>query len=239
MIEVYYWPTPNGHKVIIFLEEAGFEYKIIPVDISKGDQFKPEFLKFFPNNKIPAMIDRFPRASRFPVALFESGAILEYLADRTGKFLPEVHSAQRYEVLKWLYWQVSGLGPMAGQNHHFSHYAPEPIAYAIKRYQDETHRLYRVLDQQLSENPFVAGRDYTIADMAIFPWIVPYERQGMNLDEFSSLKSWFEKTQLRPAVIRAYKKGEEINAQTSMTEKAKKILFGQKIIRLAFPLFPA
>lgn len=228
MVEIYYWPTPNGHKVIIFLEETGFEYKIIPVNISKGDQFKEEFLKLFPNNKIPAMIDRSPANSKIPIVLFESGAILEYLADRTGKFLPAIHSAQRYEVLKWLYWQVSGLGPMAGQNHHFSRYASENIPYAIKRYRDETHRLYRVLNQQLSGNSFVAGNEYSIADMAIYPWIVPYERQGINLNEFKALKGWFEKIQLRPAVIRAYKKGEEIDVQAGMTEEAKKILFGQR-----------
>jgi GST-like protein len=228
MIDVYYWPTPNGHKIIIFLEESGFEYNIIPVDISKGDQFKKDFLRLFPNNKIPAMIDRFPRTSRFPVILFESGAILEYLGDRTGKFLPEIHTAQRYDVLKWLYWQVSGLGPMAGQNHHFSHYAPERIPYAIKRYRDETHRLYRVLNQQLSENAFVAGREYSIADMAVYPWIVMHERQGVDLNEFKALQKWFEKIQQRPAVIRAYKKGEEINIQSVMTEESKKILFGQR-----------
>jgi GST-like protein len=228
MIDVYYWPTPNGHKIIIFLEETGFEYKIIPVDISRGDQFKPEFLKFSPNNKIPAMIDRFPQKSSIPVVLFESGAILEYLADRTGRFLAEIHSVQRYEALKWLYWQVSGLGPMAGQNHHFSHYASEVIPYAINRYRDETHRLYRVLNQQLSDNPFVAGQKYSIADMAVYPWIVPHERQGIDLSEFKAIKEWFEKIQLRPAVVRAYKKGEEINAQSTMTEEAKKILFGQR-----------
>lgn len=228
MIDVYYWPTPNGHKIIIFLEETGFEYNIIPVDISKGDQFKAEFLRFFPNNKIPAVIDRFPKKSSIPVVLFESGAILEYLADRTGRFLPEIHSVQRYEVLKWLYWQVAGLGPMAGQNHHFSHYASEVIPYAIQRYRDETHRLYRILNRQLSDNPFVAGQEYSIADIAIYPWIVPHERQGINLSEFNALKEWFEKIQMRPAVMRAYKKGEEINTQAVMTEEAKKILFGQK-----------
>jgi len=228
MLDIYYWPTPNGHKVVIFLEESGFEYHIIPVNISKGDQFKPDFLRLFPNNKIPAMIDRFPKISRMPIFLFESGAILEYLADRTGEYLPEVHSAQRYEILKWVYWQVGGLGPMAGQNHHFAHYAPEKIPYAIKRYRDETHRLYRVLDQQLSENAFVAGREYSIADMAIYPWIVPHERQGIDLNEFSALQEWFGKIQERPAVVRAYKKGEEIEGEAAMTEEAKKILFGQR-----------
>ncbi len=228
MVDVYYWPTPNGHKIVLFFEETGFEYRIIPVNIAKGDQFKPEFLKISPNNKIPAIVDYSPKNSKEPIVLFESGAILEYLADKWAIFLPVNHSAERYEVLKWLYWQVSGLGPMAGQNHHFAHYAPGNNYYAIKRYQDETHRLYRVLNQQLSKNPFVAGNDYSIADMAIFPWIFPHERQGIDLNEFQALKQWFEKMQQRPAVLRTYKKGEEINSQTAMTEEAKKVLFGQR-----------
>jgi GST-like protein len=225
MIDLYYWPTPNGHKIVIFLEETGLEYKIIPVNIAKGEQFNPDFLKISPNNKIPAIVDHAPEGI---IALFESGAILEYLADKREMFLPVQHSAERYAVLKWLYWQVAGLGPMAGQNHHFSQYAPERIPYAIKRYQDETHRLYRVLNQQLSSNPFVAGREYSIADMAIYPWIVPYERQGIDINEFQALKNWFEKIQQRPAVLRANKKGEEMNPKPAMTEEAKKVLFGQR-----------
>jgi GSH-dependent disulfide-bond oxidoreductase len=228
MIDLYYWPTPNGHKIVIFLEETGLEYKLIPVNITKGDQFNKEFLKISPNNKMPAIIDHAPNKSKEPIALFESGAILEYLADKSGRFLPALHSPGRYTVLQWLYWQVAGLGPMAGQNHHFSHYAPEKIPYAIKRYQDETHRLYRVLNQQLGSNSFVAGEEYSIADMAIYPWIVPYERQGIDLNEFQALKQWFEKMQQRPAVVRAYKKGEEINHQPVMTDEAKKVLFGQR-----------
>jgi len=210
MVDLYYWPTPNGHKIVIFLEETGLTYKIIPVNISKEEQFKTDFLKISPNNKIPALIDHNPKNSKEPITLFESGAILEYLADKTGNFLPVDYSAERYAVLKWLYWQVAGLGPMAGQNHHFAHYAPEKIPYAIKRYRDETHRLYKVLNQQLSKNPFVAGAEYSIADIAIYPWIVPYERQGIDLNEFQALKQWFEKIQQRPAVIRAYKIGEDV-----------------------------
>lgn len=225
MIDLYYWPTPNGHKIVIFFEETGFEYKIIPVNIAKGEQFNSKFLRISPNNKMPAVVDHTPEGD---IALFESGAILEYLADKWEIFLPVQHSPERYAVLQWLYWQVAGLGPMAGQNHHFTQYAPERISYAIKRYQDETHRLYRVLDQQLGPNTFVAGEEYSIADMAIYPWIVPYERQGMDLNEFPALKKWFEKMQQRPAVVRAYKKGEEINPQPAMTEEAKKVLFGQR-----------
>ena len=228
MVDLYYWPTPNGHKIVIFFEETGFEYRIVPVNITKGDQLKTEFLRISPNNKMPAIVDHAPKNGKGPITLFESGAILEYLADKSGKFLPKLHSAERYDVLKWLHWQVSGLGPMAGQNHHFTQYAPEKIAYAIKRYQDETHRLYRVLNQQLSQNSFVAGEEYSIADMAIYPWIVPYERQGMDLNEFQALKQWFKKIQERPAVVRAYKKGEEIGSQGVMTDEAKKVLFGQR-----------
>ncbi len=228
MIDLYYWSTPNGHKIVIFFEETGLEYKIIPVNITKGDQFNAEFLKISPNNKMPAIVDHAPNKSNGSIEIFESGAILEYLADMSGKFLPALQSSGRYKVLEWLYWQVSGLGPMAGQNHHFAHYAPEKIHYAIKRYQDETYRLYRVLNQQLSGYSFVAGGEYSIADMAIYPWIVPYERQGIDLNEFQALKQWFGNIQQRPAVIRAYKKGEGLNAQPVMTDEAKKILFGQR-----------
>jgi GST-like protein len=225
MTDLYYWPTPNGHKIVIFLEETGFEYKIIPVNIDRGDQFYTKFLRISPNNKIPAIVDHSPKGD---IALFESGAILEYLADKRDMFLPAQYSAERYAVLKWLYWQVAGLGPMAGQNHHFSHYAPERIPYAVKRYQDETHRLYRVLNKQLFQNPYVAGKEYSIADMAVYPWIVPDERPGIDLNEFQSVKRWFEEIQQRPAVVRAYKKGEEINPQPAMTGEARQVLFGQR-----------
>ena len=175
MIELYYWTTPNGHKVSIFLEEAGLDYKIFPVNISKGEQFNPDFLAFAPNNRIPAIRDMAPADGGAPLGIFESGAILEYLADKTGQFLPKAPRA-RFAVLQWLYWQMAGLGPMAGQNHHFVQYAPERIPYAMERYVKETNRLYGVLNKQLAGRDYIAG-DYSIADMASYPWIVPYERQ--------------------------------------------------------------
>lgn len=218
MIDLYYWTTPNGHKITLFLEEAGVAYRLVPVNISEGDQFKPEFLKISPNNRIPAMVDTDTGTS-----LFESGAILEYLADKTGKFLGE-----RWETLQWLYWQMAGLGPMAGQNHHFSQYAPEKIPYAIERYRDETSRLYRVLNTRLADRAFVAGNEYTIADMAIYPWIVPYEKQGQKLEDFPNLKKWFEKIAARPATVRAYARAKEINSNPTVTDKSRSILFGQR-----------
>lgn len=198
MIDLYYWPTPNGHKITIFLEEAGLEYKIHPVDISKGEQFQPEFLKISPNNKIPAIVDQDNGLS-----LFESGAILWYLGEKTGKFLPRDIEA-RAKVSQWLFWQVGGLGPMAGQNHHFVRYAPEKIPYAIDRYVKETARLYGVLNKQLEETQNYVAGEYSIADMAIYPWIVPHEMQKQNLDDFPALKKWFHTVQERPAVKRAY-----------------------------------
>ncbi len=198
MIDLYYWPTPNGHKITIFLEEAGLQYKIHPVDISKGEQFKPEFLKISPNNKIPAIVDHDNGLS-----IFESGAILWYLGEKTGKFLPRETDA-RAQVAQWLFWQVGGLGPMAGQNHHFTRYAPEKIPYAIDRYVKETTRLYGVLNKQLEATQNYVAGEYSIADMAIYPWIVPYEMQQQNLDDFPALKTWFHNMQERPAVKRAY-----------------------------------
>jgi len=198
MIDLYYWPTPNGHKITIFLEEAGLEYKIHPVDIGKGEQFRPEFLKISPNNKIPAIVDH-----DTGISVFESGAILYYLAKKTGQFLPK-ETAARMKVMQWLFWQMGGLGPMAGQNHHFVRFAPKKIPYAIERYVKETARLYGVLNKQLEETQnFVAG-DYSIADMAIYPWIVPHEAQQQNLDDFPALKRWFHTMQERPAVQRAF-----------------------------------
>ncbi|HRE15586.1 MAG TPA: glutathione S-transferase N-terminal domain-containing protein, partial [Rhodocyclaceae bacterium] len=209
MIDLYYWTTPNGHKITIFLEEAELEYRIIPVNISKGDQFRPEFLAISPNNKIPAMVDHEPADEEPPIALFESGAILQYLAEKTGEFLPsELH--RYYEVMQWVFWQMGGLGPMAGQNHHFSLYAPEKIRYAIERYVKETSRLYAVLDQRLQDREFIVG-EYSIADMACYPWIVPHEKQGQQLSDFPNLKRWFETMAARPAVQRAYAKAAEIN----------------------------
>ncbi len=225
MIELYYWPTPNGHKITMFLEEADLPYEIRPVDISAGDQFKPEFLAISPNNRMPAIVDHDPPGGGEPVSVFESGAILVYLADRTGRFLP-TDLRGRKTVLEWLFWQVGGLGPMAGQNHHFIQYAPEKIPYAMNRYVNETNRLYGVLDRQLAGRDYIAG-EYSIADIACYPWIVPHERQQQNLDEFSNVKSWFERVRVRPATMRAYQKGEPYMNRPAVTEEGKKILFGQ------------
>ena len=224
MIDLHYWPTPNGHKITIFLEEVGLAYQIKPVNIGKGEQFQPDFLKIAPNNRMPAIVDHVPADGGAPLSVFESGAILTYLAEKTGKFLP--HELRgRVRVLEWLNWQMGGLGPMAGQNHHFSQYAPEKIPYAIDRYVKETNRLYGVLDRQLAQHAFVAG-DYSIADMACYPWIVPYERQGQKLEDFPHVKRWFASMQSRPAVIRAYEWADKIRNE-GMTEEARKNLFGQ------------
>jgi GST-like protein len=227
MIDLYYWTTPNGHKVTLFLEEAGLPYKIHPINIGKGEQFEAGFLSIAPNNRIPAIIDREPEGGGEPVALFESGAILLYLADKIDRFIPgDVHG--RAEVLQWLFWQMGGLGPMAGQNHHFSGYAPEKIPYAIDRYVRETARLYGVMDKRLVDRPFLAGETYSIADMASYPWIVPHERQGQDLADFPHLKRWYDAIAGRSATKRAYALADTINPQAApMTEEAKKILFGQ------------
>jgi GSH-dependent disulfide-bond oxidoreductase len=226
VIELYYWPTPNGHKVTMLLEEVGVPYDIKPVDISAGDQFKPFFLKISPNNRMPAIVDHAPADGGAPIAVFESGAILLYLAEKTGRFLP-ADLRRRTTVLEWLFWQVGGLGPMAGQNHHFAQYAPEKIRYAVDRYVKETNRLYAVLDHRLEGRAFIAGTDYSIADMAAYPWIVPHKRQGQNLDDFPNVKHWFESIRARPATIRAYEKGKPWMSRPAVTEEGKKILFGQ------------
>ena len=202
MIELYYWPTPNGHKITLFLEECGLDYTIEPVNISAGDQFKPEFLAFSPNNRMPAVVDRAPVDHREAVTVFESGAILLYLAEKTGLFLP-TDMRGRKTVTEWLVWQMGGLGPMAGQNRHFGAYAPEKIPYAINRYVNETNRLYGVMDRRLADRPFLAGDDYTIADMAAYPWIVPWKRQQQNLDDFVDLHRWFDSIAARPGTQRA------------------------------------
>lgn len=226
MIDLYYWTTPNGHKITMFLEEAGLPYRIIPINIGKGEQFAADFLAIAPNNRIPAIVDRDPAGGGAPIPLFESGAILLYLAEKSGKLLP-ADVRGRAEVTQWLFWQMGGLGPMAGQNHHFSAYAPEKIPYAIERYTKETNRLYGVLNRRLADRPFVAG-EYSIADIASYPWIVPYERQGQKLEDFPHLQRWFEAIRDRPATVRAYDKAKEVNTQTAaMTEEAKRILFGQ------------
>lgn len=198
MIDLYYWPTPNGHKITMFLEESGLPYRIVPVDISTGAQFEPDFLAISPNNRMPAIVDRAPDDGGEPLSVFESGAILEYLGEKAGatspaasRFFP-AELRKRKAVREWLFWQVGGLGPMAGQNHHFVRYAPEQIPYAIERYVNETNRLYGVLDRRLENSEFLAGEDYTIADMAVYPWIVPWEAQRQNLDDTPALKRWFQ-----------------------------------------------
>ncbi|MDT2023575.1 glutathione binding-like protein [Methylocella sp. CPCC 101449] len=206
MIELHYWPTPNGQKIAIFLEETGVHWEAHPVNIGKNDQFKPEFLAFSPNNRIPAIIDRAPRDGGAPVSVFESGAILMYLAEKTGRFMPQ-DLRGRVQTMEWLFWQVGGLGPMAGQNHHFGRFAPEKIPYAIDRYVKETNRLYGVMNTQLGKHEYLAG-DYSIADMAAYPWVVPYEMQSQKLEDFPNLKRWFEAIKARPAVVRAYEKGD-------------------------------
>jgi len=227
MIELYYWPTPNGHKITLFLEEAGLDYRIHPIDISAGDQFKPEFLAFSPNNRMPAIIDTAPADGGEPISVFESGAILLYLAQKTGRFMPSDVRGQK-TVTEWLMWQVGGLGPMAGQNHHFGVYAPEKLPYAIARYVNETNRLYGVLDRRLQGRDFITGQDYSVADMACYPWVVPWQRQQQNLDDFPNLKRWLNAIAARPATIRAYAKGETVSQnRTTVTEEGKKILFGQ------------
>lgn len=225
MIELFYWTTPNGHKITIFLEETGLPYTIRPVNISKGEQFHPDFLTISPNNRMPAIIDRAPADGGAPISVFESGAILLYLAEKSQMFLPQ-DLRGRTQVIEWLFWQMGGLGPMAGQNHHFSQYAPEKIPYAIDRYVKETERLYGVLDRRLADRPFVAG-DYSIADMAAYPWIVPHTRQGQNLDDFPHIKRWFATIRARPAVQRAYARAEEINTEQTVTPASSAILFGQ------------
>ncbi|MBW4512839.1 MAG: glutathione S-transferase N-terminal domain-containing protein [Scytonematopsis contorta HA4267-MV1] len=225
MIDLYYWTTPNGHKITMFLEEVALPYNLIPINIATGDQFKPEFLKISPNNRIPAIVDREPADGGEPISIFESGAILEYLADKTGKLIPK-NIRGRAEVLQWLFWQMGGLGPMAGQNHHFSQYAPEKIPYAINRYVNETARLYAVLDKRLSDREFIAG-DYSIADIASYPWIVPYERQSQKLEDFPNLQRWFEAIKARPATIQAYEKAEAFKSQQISPENARDVLFSQ------------
>ncbi|HEV2112003.1 MAG TPA: glutathione binding-like protein [Gammaproteobacteria bacterium] len=226
MIDVYFAATPNGLKIKLFLEETRLPYKIHPVSLSKGEQFKPAFLAISPNNKIPAIVDPEPRGGGAPIPIFESGAILIYLAEKTGRFLP-AELRGRIEVLKWLFWQVGGLGPMAGQAGHFRAYAPEPVPYAIERYTKEVNRLYGVLDKQLAQHEYVAG-GYSIADMAIYPWIVPHTPHGQKLEDFPHLKRWFETLRARPAVIKTYEGVEQAYSNArNISEAERKVLFGQ------------
>lgn len=226
MIDLHYWPTPNGHKITMFLEEAGLDYRIQPVDIGKGDQFKPEFLAFSPNNRMPAIIDHAPADGGEAISVFESGAILLYLAEKTGRFIPG-DLRGRKTVTEWLFWQMGGLGPMAGQNHHFGTYAPEKLPYAIERYVKETNRLYGVLDRRLAGRAFIAGDAYSIADMACYPWIVPWQRQAQNLEDFPDLKRWFEAIRQRPATVAAYARGEPFSSRPTVNDESRRVLFGQ------------
>jgi len=224
MIDLYTWPTPNGHKVHIMLEETGLAYNVIAIDINKGDQFDPDYLKISPNNKMPAMVDSDGPDGK-PYSLFESGAILMYLAEKTGKFMP-ADMAQRYLVIQWLMFQMGGIGPMFGQAHHFRQYAPEKIPYAIDRYTNEAGRLYGVLDRRLGEVEYLAGA-YSIADMATFPWTRSHERQGHSLEDFPNVKRWFEAINARPAVARALKVlADRRKPDFEKDEEARKNLFG-------------
>jgi len=227
MIDLYYWTTPNGHKITIFLEETGLAYKILPVNIGKGEQFKPEFLAVSPNNRIPAIVDHEPAGGGKPISVFESGAILVYLAEKTGKLIAK-DIRGRTATLEWLFWQMGNLGPMAGQNNHFSSYAPEKIPYAMDRYRNEVNRLYGVMNKRLANHQYLGG-DYSIADMASYPWVAPWERQGQNIADFPHLKRWLEAIAARDAVKRAYAKAKEINPNAGgvRTAEERAILFGQ------------
>ena len=226
MLDVYYWGTPNGLKIKLFLEETQLPHRIVPVNIGKGEQFQEGFLKVAPNNRIPAIVDRDPADGGAPISMFESGAILLYLAEKSGKLIPK-DVRGRAEVLQWLFWQMAGLGPMAGQNGHFSIHAPEKIPYAIDRYTRETARLYGVLDRRLADREFIAGA-YSIADVASFPWIVPHASHKQNLDDFPNLKRWFETIRARPATVRAYEGIEDSYARRKpLSDEERAILFGQ------------
>jgi GST-like protein len=236
MIDLYYWPTPNGHKITLFLEEAGLEYRIVPVDIGKGAQFEPEFLGISPNNKMPAIVDHAPADGGEAIAVFESGAILQYLADKTGRFLGIPAGAdaatalrQRIAVNEWLFWQMAGLGPMTGQYGHFHVYAPEDIAYAKERYRKESERLLGVLDKRLQGRAFIAGGDYSIADMAAYPWINPYAKAPLDLTRFGNVERWHSDIAARPATRRAYALAKQVNpdAGKALSEEERKILFGE------------
>lgn len=231
MIDLYYWPTPNGHKITIFLEEAGLDYEIKPVNIGAGDQFKPAFLKISPNNRMPAIVDK--NAEGGPLAIFESGAILEYLAEKTGQFLP-TETRAKYNVLQWLYWQMGGLGPMMGQANHFTSYAPQvdekaDHSYGRERYQNEVRRLFGVMDHELAEKEFLAG-EYSIADMASWPWARAYKNYDFDLGDWPNLKRWHETMKERPAVRRAIDIGLEVNPPTKepLSGDALKNMFGKK-----------
>lgn len=227
-IDLYYWPTPNGWKISILLEELELPYKVVPVEIAAGDQFDSEFLKISPNNKIPAIVD--PEGpDGEPISIFESGSILIYLSEKTGKFYPR-SPREKYSVLQWLMFQIGSVGPMLGQAHHFRRYAPEEIPYAIERYTDEAARLYGVMDGRLSEVEYFAGDDYTIADVAIYPWLISHERQGQRMEDYPNLYRWFETVGSRPAVKLGLKVGEEMRRQLTrdMDDETREALFGNR-----------
>jgi GSH-dependent disulfide-bond oxidoreductase len=227
MIDVHYWTTPNGHKITIFLEEAALPYKIFPVNIGKGEQFKAQFLAIAPNNRIPAILDHAPADGGKPISVFESGAILLYLADKTGKFIAK-DLRGRTATIEWLFWQMGGLGPMAGQYNHFGNYAQEKLPYAIDRYRNEVNRLYGVMNKRLADSAYLGG-EYSIADMACYPWVVPWERQAQNIADFPHLKRWLDAIATREAVKRAYAKAKEVNPNAGgiSTAEQRAILFGQ------------
>jgi GSH-dependent disulfide-bond oxidoreductase len=225
MLQVYSWPTPNGHKIHIMLEECGLKYEVIPVNIGAGDQFKPDFLKISPNNKMPAIVDTDGPDGK-PISLFESGAILIYLAAKTGKFMPK-SDRDKYNVLQWLMFQMGGVGPMLGQNHHFRLYAPEKLPYAIDRYTNEAKRIYGVIDRQLATSPYIAGKTYTIADIAIYPWLRNWKNQGVELAEYPHLKAWFEGLEKRPAVQRGCQVLADLRKPIT-GDKEREILFGKQ-----------
>ena len=229
MIDLYYWPTPNGHKVTLFLEEAGLEYRIHPVNIGTGDQFKPEFLAISPNNKMPAILDPTPAGGGAPLSVFESGAILLYLAEKTGSFLSR-DPRERVETLEWLFWQMAGLGPMSGQMGHFNVYAPEKIPYAIERYGNEVSRLHGVMDKRLAEHEWLAGSAYSIADMASYPWIGAYDKLPPDFAAFPNLQRWHQAIAARPATHRAYALRQQVNpdAGKPLSDEERKHLFGKR-----------
>jgi GSH-dependent disulfide-bond oxidoreductase len=229
-IELHYWPTPNGWKITIMLEELGVPYELKYVNMGRGEQFTPEFLAISPNNRIPAIVDPEGPGGK-PISVFESGAILQYLGRKFSRFYPH-DERRRVEVDQWLFWQIGGLGPMAGQTHHFRHYAPETISYAIDRYTNEINRLYGVMNERLSDREFLAI-DYSIADMACIGWVIPYQRQGQDLDEFPNLRKWFDTVKSRPAVSKGIDIGKDVRAKMDLStdKEAQKILFGQRARR--------
>lgn len=228
MINLYYWTTPNGHKIVMALEEFCLEYKLIPINIGEGEQFSKDFTQINPNQKIPAIVDF---DSQSPVSIFESGAILLYLAEKSG-VMQNLSLKEKYSVIQWLTWQVAGLGPMAGQNHHFSHYASERLPYAINRYVNETSRLYSVMDMQLSKSRYLAGEEYSIADIACFPWVRIHEYQSQDINDYPNLKRWLNEVYQRPSTIKALEIAKSINQKPTVSEQSKHWLFNQSKVSI-------